>query len=572
LIPEINIISQDGDSVTFMFMHFLNSISDMVSVYYPFNVHETDCNMIFNVTEGIEKEYNAYCTDESAAVSIYVYVGESFVSEECEACMAPAENSTDIVAYYFELPCIAECEPPCIEIENAEIKESIGASVSMPYGAVKIVSQNGQTVQFKVNQFWHDADVADMIAVHYQASSSETDCDIQLNVTFDVSKTYTAYCFDNYAHVSVYVYVGESFVAEECEACQAPAENATDVVAYYFELPCVSPCYDPTSLTEATMPGCYDGPYLPPNGVEGSCMYDEIPIDIVHMSTDGATVEFTVKHTWYDMTQYGSVEPVGYVGSMDFIATQYTSEVGPICETKPDVGPGLIQANTFTAQCINNIAEVWIYVQDDEALAGSDVSITDGPSGCAGFDITNEVCSYYFNLPCKEGELLCPVSTPTASTRRTTRDLLLQTPTPAPDMTDCATQTSHCAGKSNGQCSNDSLCTGNWGNDNNFQCLPADRNCSRPLKVKPDSESLAAKGASASVNEPSENYEENLPYCVTEDFPCEGDEDDMVYVCHYNGRKGYRTFCVPARDTDILRFHRNDYCGPCEGGYGGLWK
>ena len=66
--------------------------------------------------------------------------------------------------------------------------------------------------------------------------------------------------------------------------------------------------------------------------------------------------------------------------------------------------------------------------------------------------------------------------------------------------------------------------------------------------------------------------DEDVPYCVSADFPCEGEGSDMVYVCHYSARKGYQTFCIPETDSDILRFYPNDYCGPCEGGYGGLWN
>ena len=65
--------------------------------------------------------------------------------------------------------------------------------------------------------------------------------------------------------------------------------------------------------------------------------------------------------------------------------------------------------------------------------------------------------------------------------------------------------------------------------------------------------------------------EEDAPYCLSEDFSCEGDEPNMVYVCHYNPRKGYGTYCVPEVDSDILRFYSHDYCGPCEGGQGVTW-
>jgi len=61
--------------------------------------------------------------------------------------------------------------------------------------------------------------------------------------------------------------------------------------------------------------------------------------------------------------------------------------------------------------------------------------------------------------------------------------------------------------------------------------------------------------------------EEPVPYCLAEDFPCEGEEENMVYICHYIPRQGYQTFCVPEADSEILGFYPNDYCGPCEGGY-----
>merc|ERR1711937_277671 len=56
--------------------------------------------------------------------------------------------------------------------------------------------------------------------------------------------------------------------------------------------------------------------------------------------------------------------------------------------------------------------------------------------------------------------------------------------------------------------------------------------------------------------EPSDDLEDG-PYCVHKDYPCEGDEDDMVYVCHYSSRAGYQTFCIPEMDSDILRFNKN---------------
>ncbi|VEU42898.1 unnamed protein product, partial [Pseudo-nitzschia multistriata] len=61
------------------------------------------------------------------------------------------------------------------------------------------------------------------------------------------------------------------------------------------------------------------------------------------------------------------------------------------------------------------------------------------------------------------------------------------------------------------------------------------------------------------------NDDDDAPYCLHDDYPCQGDEERMVYVCHYSSISGYQTFCVPEVDSDILRFNSNHHCGPCDG-------
>jgi hypothetical protein len=91
-------------------------------------------------------------------------------------------------------------------------------------------------------------------------------------------------------------------------------------------------------------------------------------------------------------------------------------------------------------------------------------------------------------------------------------------------------------------------------------------------RIKPPKKSSATLEIETAGNHISSENDEDVPYCVSEDFPCEGEGSDMVYVCHYSARKGYQTFCVPESDSDILRFYPYDYCGACEGGYGGVWS
>lgn len=58
---------------------------------------------------------------------------------------------------------------------------------------------------------------------------------------------------------------------------------------------------------------------------------------------------------------------------------------------------------------------------------------------------------------------------------------------------------------------------------------------------------------------------EDTPYCAHKEYPCKGDEENMVYVCHYSSRAGYQTFCMPELDSDVIRFNNNHHCGPCDG-------
>jgi hypothetical protein len=108
-------------------------------------------------------------------------------------------------------------------------------------------------------------------------------------------------------------------------------------------------------------------------------------------------------------------------------------------------------------------------------------------------------------------------------------------------------------------------------------CPPEDEPVARRLSRKEQEEKDAASAEAfkhvattdktAAVGEPSADGKDGH-FCVSEDYPC-GDDGDRVFVCHYSARDGYKTFCVPEPDSDVLAFYPKDYCGPCVGGYGG---
>jgi hypothetical protein len=65
--------------------------------------------------------------------------------------------------------------------------------------------------------------------------------------------------------------------------------------------------------------------------------------------------------------------------------------------------------------------------------------------------------------------------------------------------------------------------------------------------------------------EPSRDHSDQH-FCSSDDYPC-GD-NNSVHVCHYSAKDGYQTYCVPEPDSDVMRYYKKDYCGPCLGGYG----
>jgi hypothetical protein len=106
---------------------------------------------------------------------------------------------------------------------------------------------------------------------------------------------------------------------------------------------------------------------------------------------------------------------------------------------------------------------------------------------------------------------------------------------------------------------------GHYGIDNvRIATKCSDPNAGRMLEAVTTMAGGAGPAAEPTVDGDDESY-----YCLAEDFPCDGGTD-FVYVCHYSARLGYRTFCIPEADSEVLRFYANDYCGPCVGGFAGV--
>lgn len=103
----------DQDTVEFTIKQVWDRDSvALMAVHYAEELGSNECAKASPMAFGAEITHKAVCVDQMAQVQVYVYMtdDESFDPEDCDACKAPDENSPDIVAYYFELPCHAHCD------------------------------------------------------------------------------------------------------------------------------------------------------------------------------------------------------------------------------------------------------------------------------------------------------------------------------------------------------------------------------------------------------------------------------------------------------------------------------
>jgi hypothetical protein len=660
----LKIISQNGDTVDFTITQtWVEGILSMYAVQYHRAMGSTDCDKQTNVTHAMTSTFKAVCFGGYTEVNLFVYVGDDFDEDACEACQTPLHDDPNVVSYYFELACERTCdkhgpnEPSIAPFDSptslptgcvdgtVEQDFNVGADIGFEV-TLRVSDHIRNTVQFVVESFW--ADDVSMVAVHYDSSIGSSQCEV-LDPALLNSKLFSAVCYGSVAQVSLFIHKGEVSSESSCFSCSEPSMDSPDVAKLYFEVPCAEICTVTESYEETVRADCFDGASL--RNVEGNCGYYESPIEIVLTENDSVT--FTVKHTW-NVTQNSG----HFVNDLSQIAVRYVpypAETGQhICTSDHFVVPGFEQS--YKARCnADGVAEVQIFVSDDAFDVNADATL-DGE--CSPSNEGTKNCAYSFVLPCRVDMLCSPLEhrklrtssdhvCVDAGIRVVEADVHLPLPdgvvsaecynpdssvtfrvnqiwemngfdswfaavyTDAEgdlvckqvDQINYDSSTLHASKCVDGVSSIDfyvhdpsvifeslhqvpNVCKQLMKSADSvalhrfeFSCsstgpcgeLQTDICAVQHVEDLENSEAFTAFEAEGAVYEPNGN-EEDIPYCVSEDFPCEGEGHDMVYVCHYSARKGYQTFCIPETDSDILRFYPNDYCGPCEGGYGGLWN
>jgi hypothetical protein len=495
--------------------------------------------------------------------------------------------------------------------QTVQLVETIGENMELPPGTVDIQSvNNGGSVTFDIAQLWSDENGSMSMGVHYYTESGAPKLDLSNNVDYAVTKSYTAQCFLGYAAFSIYAYVGADAPESECDTLSQPI-IADTVTIYRFEVPCSS-CDE--CEAEANI--------MRQAGANLS-----LPAEVVDITAQNVdTVDFDISQLWKSVVSGGD--------SVEMLAVHYyTTDSVPACKQMDTSYYNAV--GSFSAQCFKGFTEVLIYVYAG-SYAPDDCGACSAPGGgdsvVYSFEVPCRPCDWSTDAPipapqvnvfdCNpaaallsstEGTSSCPSSVDmpidilgtdgesvTFELRQTFSTSVQQSvavrhsrfpySSEDPDSGYCTKfydvgSGFIIAGAFKALCNADGIAdvwiyTDSDSDSDTNSCAYDGNNCGYHYEIPccnccPSSRQRGLDELEAfkspAVNEPSVD-DEDIPYCVTEDFPCEGEGSDLVFVCHYSARKGYQTFCISETDSDILRFYRNSYCGPCEGGFGGLWN
>jgi len=467
--------------------------------------------------------------------------------------------------------CYMPARPKVIDSVCMSIDGEFNETIPMPEGAIEINSQMGDKVDFTVSQQW--VDEAGMAI-----ESGLEKCIIKGNVTFGDSEDVEGECVEGYAGAIVVIYMDEEFEPDECEACNvddlADMGGNYSFCAYRVEIPCepisvecgepsaapsdsVYPSSEPSqSPTKSVEPSSSptSGPSASPSrfptispssspssdptykvvdacprddpiliDINGSTMYPEgaPPIEITFQNT--THVGFKVINTWE--TTFTHVYTEYHEGG--FGETECLEEENVESHTEVD---------EYMATCMHNvpISIVNVWVVDANQAFFDQVDDAEVPECCHPPEFSQvPIVQYTFKLPCVDP---CPEDE---------EDPVVVPPKVV--LSKGPARRLH-----------------NKEKDENINDIASAE------AFKHTTEEKISDSSTANMDEPSADGKDGH-FCVSEDYPC-GEDNDRVHVCHYSARDGYKTFCVPEIDSDVLAFYKKDYCGPCVGGYGSKIK
>jgi len=422
----------------------------------------------------------------------------------------------------FEVPCEpTDCEPtnepssspaslspaptPCVDLIDVHVIDTKPDDVDIGSEIISIIDLNLESISLEVLI----GDDFDMVSVAYDdIANNQRQCYQDFNVAEGDKIPIDAACYEKFASLTVFFYIGDDFDIDNCEACTLPSDSTEGYIAIVFEVSCESICESPSpSLTMSPTvrtsktpsrsfypsnapSGCYPGilAMQKDTGGDSMCEYTSQPFTIEELDDTGSNeVRFSFTNNW----------PT----TMSDIELRYDrgDGLGPQCQSLNSLSSGAMYPNTLAATCDpeTQTADIEVYVSSNSITHSSSKNHCGAGPGS---------CSYVYKIPCSTN-IMCD---------------------------DIRVRQLNGIGDQLGQDGNENILRG-------FM-----------------TEEMKAAG------EPDEDSVD-APFCAHNDYPCKGDEEKMVYVCHYSPQKGYQTFCIPEIDSDILQFDDRNHCGPCDG-------
>jgi hypothetical protein len=584
-------------------------------VQYHSQTHDTICEGIpdFAYEDSITKDMECY--DGWTDMGIFIYPNSVVTIDECEACGPPDSDEDDILAYYFELPCESICEPlvtqpptssptDCDDLHVIEAEHVIkqkGSDIPLPEGTITITNSGTDTVNITISQLWNDEDLS--FFINYHSKSHNNLCEATQQFGPKQSIELELECYNKFSVFSMFVYLDGNMTIEECEDCKEPADGDVDVIAYYFEIPCMTMCESaietPVTVPPSVAPtDCYDKHSISEGDVVDKFGHNETfpenAIRIINGEHTNVTLEFTqIFSKDGNISVYFHYHAVGH---------------GTVCEGMQNFT--YEETVTKNIECYDGWTDLGVFMYYDQELTFDECEECTPP----GIDDQN-VVAYYFEVPCEPiCEDFAPSEAPSPSLRgkeavtntaeKNTMCEIKGTPFTVEESPGSTVDVSFknvwgselknvdlsydgCTDEKEHRQLNVSL-----GVDMRYQhlfCAKCDDNnttkievlvffkdqevgfCSGEYLISCSDDGVISgsdanrKLADSIITNKKIDEFEDTPYCAHKEYPCKGDEENMVYVCHYSSRAGYQTFCMPELDSDVIRFNNNHHCGPCDG-------
>jgi hypothetical protein len=512
-------------------------------------------------------------------------------------------------------------------IKEEDIEDTFGSDEPFPEGAVIISNGDDANVTIEITQLWSNAELSFFIQYHTMEGGSV--CEGIPDFSYETTIEKDLECFDGWTDIGIFIYLDDQLTIEQCDGCKQPSEEDENVVAYYFELPCkpicetIAPskapvtsdaptpsstdCYDKYDIAEDDLIGNFgsEGP-IPEDAIKiinGEninvtieisqlwSQYTDVTVFVHYHSESQASVcegipDFSYEDTIEkDLECYDGYTDVGIFIYFDesnleeckqctkpddedenVIAYYFELPCQPICESlepteapvtstvgstdqeEPECHDGILVMLKDTGgdlMCEYSSEPLLIEELDESGTNEVRFSFTNS------WDSSLDIDLFYdrgdgFGQQCQSLNSLERGSM-YPNTLAAACDPITQTA----DVEVYISDSSISYGSSLNRCGSEEL-----------------GSCSFvykiPCSVDAACDDQARRLENNEANPDSDEFEDT-PFCVHEDFPCEGDEENMVYVCHYSSRAGYQTFCIPEMDSDILRFNKNHHCGPCDG-------